>query len=149
MINSSTCTLRVTATDRDVARVSVGGISFQLAGRSSSMKRRHASRRSNTRSAPWRGEVVSGLRDFAWRRRIDVDQIEAIVTGELENPLAYLEVVGESGRPRIARVHLKVFVASPDEQAVRRIWEEMLDRLPLVCTLREAVRLELELTCTG
>ena len=93
------------------------------------------------------GEVVSGLRAFAWRRRVDVDQvdqIEAVVTGELEHALAYLEVVGERGRPRIARVHLKVFVASPDEQAVRRIWEEMLDRLPLVCTLRAAVRLDLE-----
>src|SRR6185436_3202717 len=95
------------------------------------------------------GEVVSGLRDFAWRRRVDVDQIEAIVSGELEDALAYLEVVGESGRPRIARIHLKVFVSSPDEHAVRRLWEEMLDRLPLVCTMREAVRLELELTCTG
>jgi len=139
----------VTATDRDVARVSVRRHQFSV-GRPIEFD--EASPRIAALEyalGALAGEVVSGLRDFTWRRRVDIDQIEAIVTGELEGALAYLEVVGEVGRPRIVRVHLKVFVASPDEQAVRRIWEEMLDRLPLVCTLREVVRLELELMCTG
>ena len=148
MMNGTTCTLRVTSTDRDRARVSVRRQQFSI-GRPIEFDEESP----NIAALEYAlgavaGEVVSGLRAFASRRRVDVDQIEAIVTGELEHALAYLEVVGETGRPRIARVHLKVFVASPDEQAVRRIWEEMLDRLPLVCTWRAAVQLDLELTCT-
>jgi hypothetical protein len=149
MMNNTTCTLRVTATDRDAARVSVRRHQFSV-GRPIEFD--EASPRIAALEyalGAVAGEVVSGLRAFAWRRRVDVDQIEAVVTGEMEHALAYLEVVGETGRPRIARVHLKVFVASPDEQAVRRIWEEMLDRLPLVCTLRAAVRLDLELMWTA
>jgi len=102
-MNSTTCTLRVTATDRDVARVSVRRHQFTV-GRPIEFD--EASPRIAALEyalGAVAGEVVSGLRVFAWRRRVDVDQIEAVVTGELEHALAYLEVVGESGRPRIAR----------------------------------------------
>src|SRR3954454_16808495 len=57
------------------------------------------------------GEVVNGLREFARRRRVAIDDVEALVTGELQDGLAYLEVIGESGRPRISQITIKVFVA--------------------------------------
>jgi hypothetical protein len=43
---------------------------------------------------------------------------------------------------------VKVFVASPDQPAVRRIWDEMFDRLPLVSTWRAAVAFDVELQQT-
>src|SRR3954462_4115145 len=55
------------------------------------------------------GEVVNGLREFARGRRLPIDAVEALVTGELQDGLAYLEVIGETGRPRLRRISIKVF----------------------------------------
>jgi hypothetical protein len=141
-------TLRVTAAGPDVARVAVRRQQFTV-GRPIEFDE------SSPRIAALEyalgalaGEVVNGLRVFASRRRIEVDRIEAVVTGELERGLAYLEVVGEGVQPRIARVHLQVFAASPDEPGLRRLWGELPDRLPLVCTMRSAFPIDLTLTMT-
>ena len=88
------------------------------------------------------GEVVNGLREFARRRRLPIDAVEALVTGELQGGLPYLEVIGEAGRPRSRRIGIKVFVASGDDTATRALFDEMIERLPLVCTLREALDLD-------
>ena len=94
------------------------------------------------------GEVVNGLREFARRRRLAIDAVEALVTGELQDGLAYLEVIGETGRPRIRRIAIKVFVASRDDKATRALFDEMIERLPLVSTLRETLDLDVELVQT-
>jgi len=95
------------------------------------------------------GEIVTGLREFARRRRHPIDAIEALVTGELQNGLVYLEVIGETGRPRIRRIAVKVFVASADVDATRALFDEMIDRLPLLSTLRAALDLDIELVQTS
>jgi hypothetical protein len=95
------------------------------------------------------GEVLNGFRAFASRRRLDIDAIEAVVTGELENVLGYLEVIGEPGRPRITTIRIKLFVAAPEEGALRAMFDEMVNRLPLVCTLRKATGLDIELIFTA
>jgi hypothetical protein len=94
------------------------------------------------------GEIVNGLREFARRRRVVIDDVEAIVTGELANGLAYLEVIGEHGPPSLSRVGVKVFVSSPDER-VRTVFEEMLLRLPLLNTLRKALEVQIDLALTS
>jgi hypothetical protein len=95
------------------------------------------------------GEVVNGLREFSRRRRVSIDAVEALVTGELQDGLVYLEVIGESGRPRIRRIAVKVFVATVDDTATRALFDEMIERLPLVSTLREALDLDIELVLTS
>jgi len=72
-----------------------------------------------------------------------------VVSGALENGLAYLEVIGEQGQPKIARIHVKVFAEAAAAAAVRTVFEQMLDRLPLVCTLRAALPLTIELILTA
>jgi OsmC-like protein len=90
-------------------------------------------------------DLCVGLRAATRRRRLDVDAIEATVHGALENPAVYLGVVGEEGSPRLARIRLKVYVSTLDEEAdVRAAWQETLARSPLHHTLRAAVALELE-----
>jgi hypothetical protein len=42
-----------------------------------------------------------------------------------------------------------VFVAAVDETATRALFDEMIQRLPLVSTLRAAVDLEIELVLTS
>ena len=143
-----TCTVRVTAADPEVARVSTRRHQFAV-GRP--LEFDETSPRISALEyavGAIAGEVVNGLRQFAWRHRIDLDRVEAVATGELINGLAYLEVVGETGQPRIARMRLKLYVATADEPGVRRLWSELLERLPLFCTMRSAFPIDLELTMT-
>jgi hypothetical protein len=84
-------------------------------------------------------DVVDGFRSLARKRRIDVDQVEALLHGELENALMYLGVVGEEGSPAIERLTLKCYVSSLAEEAdVQEVWEEALARSPLAQTFLRA-----------
>jgi hypothetical protein len=148
-MNAITISLRVTAPDDDVARVSAGRRQFSI-GRPVEFD--DASPRVAAIEyalGAVGGEIVNGLRVFAGRRRLAIDAIEAVVTGELENGLTYLEVIGEQGQPKIARIHVKVFVASGDAAATGALFDHLLDRLPLVCTLRAALDLSVALIHTS
>ena len=148
-MDAITISLRVTAPDRDIARVSVGRRQFSV-GRPlefDEMSPRVAAIECALGAVG--GEVINGLRAFAERKRLGIDAVEAVVIGELEHGLSYLEVIGEQGQPKIARIHVKVFVASENPAAIGVLFERMLDRLPLVCTLRPAVTLTIDLIHTN
>jgi OsmC-like protein len=89
-------------------------------------------------------ELVHGLVSLGRRRRLAIDHAEALVQGELDDALAYVGVVGATGHAGLAKVAVKVYVSSvDDEAAVSKLWDEVLERSPLVRTLRSAVRFEL------
>jgi len=91
-------------------------------------------------------DLVNGLQALARKRRVAIERIEAVVEGELNNPLAYLGVIGETGHPGLQRVQVKVYVASPEEEpTLRSLWQEVLATSPLVCTFQAAIRLDLRL----
>ena len=91
-------------------------------------------------------DVVNGLVDTARAKRLGVDSVEALVTGELNNPLMHLGVVGEEGHPGLETVRVKVYVTSDETEAkVIEAWNEMLDRSPLVHTFRSVLDLELKI----
>jgi hypothetical protein len=91
-------------------------------------------------------DLVNGLQALARKRRLAIERIEAVVEGELNNPLAYLGVIGETGHPGLQRVQVKVYVASLEEEAtIRRLWQEVLATSPLVYTFQAAIRLDLRL----
>ena len=91
-------------------------------------------------------DVVNGLQILARKQRMHLEQIEAVGEGELDNPLIYLGVIGETGHPGLQTARIKVYVASSEEEtAIYRLWDEMLATSPLVHTLRAAVQLELSL----
>ena len=148
-MNAITLSLRLTAPDPAAARVSIGRRQFSI-GRPVEFDEAspHVAALEYALGAAG-GEIVNGLREFARRRRIEIDQIEALVTGELEQALSYLEVVGETDPPRIARIAVKVFVSAPDQAAIRALFADMLERLPLACTLRAAIDLKTELILTS
>jgi len=148
-MNAITVSLRLTAPGSTAARVSTGRRQFSI-GRPVEFDEAspHVAALEYALGAAG-GEIVNGLREFARRRRIEIDEIEALVTGELEHALTYLEVVGEHERPRITRIHVKVFVSAPDEAAIRALFADMLERLPLACTLRTSLDLKTELILTS
>jgi hypothetical protein len=140
--------LRVTAPGPDVARVSIGRRQFSI-GRPLEFDEAspHVAAIEYALGAVG-GEIVNGLRAFADRRRLSIDAVEAVVSAALESGLTYLEVIGEQGHPKIARIHVKVFVSARDAVGTRTLFDHMLDRLPLVCTLRAALALTTELILT-
>ena len=90
-------------------------------------------------------DVVVGFRRLARRRRLDVDRVEALVHGQVDNPLTFLQVVGEEGHPGLTDVVLKVYVSSIDPpDRVNAVWEETLRTSPLVRTFQDCVELRLE-----
>ncbi len=94
-------------------------------------------------------DLVTGFAVLADKRRLDLDDLEAVVQGHLQNPLIYLGVVGEEGHPGIRSVTIRVYVSSPEpEESVRAVWEEMLERSPLYRTFASAVDLHLEFIVT-
>src|ERR671920_833966 len=111
-MHAITMSLRVTATTRASARVSAGRRQFSI-GRPVEFDEAstHVSALEYAIGAVG-GEIVNGLREFARRRRIEIDAIEALVSADLDHALSYLEVVGENERPRLARVAVKVFVSA-------------------------------------
>jgi hypothetical protein len=91
-------------------------------------------------------DLVNGLQALARKRRLAIERVEAVVEGELNNPLTYLGVIGETGHPGLQRVQVKVYVASIEEEAtIWRLWQEVLATSPLVCTFQAAIQLDLRL----
>jgi len=146
-MNAITLSLRITASD-SAARATAGRRQFPI-GRPIEFDEAspHVSAIEYALGAVG-GELVNGLREFARRRRMVIDDIEAIVTGELTNGLAYLEVIGEGGEPSLSRIAVKLFASTPDAN-VRAVFDEMVKRLPLVNTLRKTVDLHIDLVLTA
>jgi uncharacterized OsmC-like protein len=95
-------------------------------------------------------DVVGGFRRLADRRRLVVDEIEAVLKGEIADPLVHLGVVGEEGEPRLARLEVRVFAGTSEpDSRLRPVWEEMLRRAPVINTLRPGVELDLQIQITG
>src|SRR6476619_6329689 len=111
-MNAITMSLRVTATTRAAARVSTGRRHFSI-GRPVEFDEAsaHVSALEYALGAVG-GEIVNGLREFARRRRIEIDAIEAMVSGDLYHALTYLEVVAETQPPRLGRIAVKIFVST-------------------------------------
>ena len=99
--------LRVTTGERDRARVSVRRHQF-VVGRPMDFDAESPTVMALECALGALGaELVGGLHEFAGRRRLLLDNVEALVQSEIEDPLVYLEVIGESGRPRIGRVDIR------------------------------------------
>ena len=94
-------------------------------------------------------DLVAGFQRLAKRRRLPIDDIEARLQAEVEDALAWLEVVGEPGFPRIGRIAVSVYVSSraPQDQ-VRGLWKEALSRAPIVNGLRGAIPFQIDLQIT-
>jgi hypothetical protein len=90
--------------------------------------------------------VVNGLQVLARKRRIMIEQIEAVVEGQLNNPLIYLGVIGETGHPGLDQVSVRVsLLSSAADAAIQDLWQEMMATSPLVRTFQQAIQLELRL----
>ncbi len=95
------------------------------------------------------GDLLAGFAAVAKRAGVELDALEASVSGQLNNPLVYLGVIGESGHAGFETIECKIYVrAEADELTLARIWQEVQRRSPLLNTLQRGVELKLELKIT-
>lgn len=139
-------TLRVVASGRHAVRVTTRGVQLSI-GRPVEFDSEAADVSAlECALAAVGAEVVGGLRTFAERRRLVLDDVEAVVKARLEAPLVYLGVIGESGSPRLSMVAVKVYVSSPEAaHLIDRAFHDALAVLPLVGTLRTSTDVRTEL----
>jgi hypothetical protein len=91
-------------------------------------------------------DLVVGLAGLARQRGVRLDHVEALVQGELNDPLAALGVIGAKGHPGIERIHVKLHVSSPDEAAtIEALWKDVQAASTLLHSLRATISLELRL----
>ena len=138
--------LRVRATGRHRVRVTTRGVQLSI-GRPVEFDSDAAEPSAlECALAALGAEIVGGLKDVARRRRLVLDDVEAVVKAKLDAPLVYLDVVGERGRPRLSTVSVRVYVSSPEAaDVIERAFHDAMTLLPLVGTLRSATDLTTEL----
>lgn len=87
------------------------------------------------------GALTTAFATNCSRQKLEVDDIEISMSGELKNILAHLGL--EDGDPGLKKIELKCFASTfEDEDRVRTIWQESLDRCPLMATLSKAVEIK-------
>jgi len=91
-------------------------------------------------------DLVAGLAREAARAGFLLEAVELSLAGRLENPLAPLGVVGESGSARLAEVSGSLYVsADAPEEALRERWEAALSRAPVYATLAASTNVDITL----
>ncbi len=85
------------------------------------------------------GDLLAGLAAQAEKRQIEVYDMEATLSGRLDNVLVHLGVIGETGHAGLARVDGKIYLsADTDAPTVAELWRAATERSPLYQTLSRA-----------
>ncbi len=85
-------------------------------------------------------DLCVGFNIRARTRRVEIVNLEARLKCELDNPLRFLDVVGETGSPAIKRIGGQLYIESPAEASeIQATWEKTLQLSPLYQTLKSAV----------
>lgn len=88
-------------------------------------------------------ELSAGLLVRARRQGRVIEEAEAVVRCELDDPLAALGVIGAAGHAGIGFLHVKVFARTLEPpEVVMALWRETLAASPLSVTLAKACPLE-------
>jgi TusA-related sulfurtransferase len=91
-------------------------------------------------------DLCSGLGEAAAADGIEIDSLECRLSGQLDDALVSVGVVGAAGSAQLSTVTGTVYVsASGDEPALRRCWCRATERSPLFATLAQCVALRIDL----
>lgn len=89
-------------------------------------------------------DLVNGFQELSKKRRVEVERMEATVEATLHNPLCYLGVVGEEGHTGLSRLDVRAFISSlEDEDLIETIWQDTIERSPILNSLHPRVEIHL------
>jgi uncharacterized OsmC-like protein/TusA-related sulfurtransferase len=90
--------------------------------------------------------LTVGFKAQASRRNIEIDNLELILKGGLENVLYHLELENE-GSPKMEKVKGTFYVLSPEsEEILEGIWRNTIERSPIYQTLKSAIDVDIKLS---
>jgi hypothetical protein len=91
-------------------------------------------------------DIACGMHLLARRKRLEIDHVEVVVEGRLDNPLMWLDVVGETGSTALEEIAVKVYVGTiEDDAAIEAVWKSLLEKSPMIQTLKKAAVLKLSM----
>ncbi len=95
------------------------------------------------------GDIAAGFHSIAPRFGVSIDALEVSLSGQLNNSLVLLGVIGESGHPGLETIEGRVYIsADADEEILQEIWDLVQKRSPLFNTLKRSVNLKFALVVT-
>lgn len=143
-------TVRVRSTGEQEANVYAGRHLFSVGKQASFTDQEAAPTAVEYLMGALGADLVSGFRNQAKKRGVEVDSTECVVKGRLDNPLVFLGVVGAEGRPGFSSMSVTLFVsADADEDSLQEVWRDSLAVSPIFDTLKKCVSLSLELRQIG
>ncbi|ARU41944.1 hypothetical protein CCB80_12680 [Armatimonadetes bacterium Uphvl-Ar1] len=85
-------------------------------------------------------DLVAGMLRILRAQRMEVFSVEAVVSGELENAMVHLGVVGEEGSPRIRAMSITIYVSADGAVGdLEEVVDVAFERSPLHQTLKDSV----------
>lgn len=92
------------------------------------------------------GDIAAGFQTVAPRFGVSIDALEISLSGQLNNSLTMLGVIGEVGHPGLETIEGRIFISTEaSEEEVERVWQTVQVRSPLFNTLKRAVKLDFRL----
>jgi uncharacterized OsmC-like protein/TusA-related sulfurtransferase len=90
--------------------------------------------------------LTVGFKALASRRNVEIDNVELILKGGMENVLFHLELEDE-GSPKINSITGTFYVLSPESEGVlEEIWCQTLARSPIYQTLKHGTDIQIKLS---
>ena len=91
-------------------------------------------------------DLVSSLGECVRERSVECDAIECRISGQLDDPLASIGVIGAQGSPAVRTITGTVYVsADAGDDVLQEAWYAALRRSPLYNTLARCVTLTIDL----
>ncbi|MBN9386696.1 MAG: OsmC family protein [Chloroflexi bacterium] len=92
------------------------------------------------------GDIAAGFQTVAPRFGVSIEALEISLSGQLNNSLTMLGVIGEAGHPGLETIEGRIFISTEaTEEKIEKVWQSVQDRSPLFNTLKRAVKLDFSL----
>ncbi|MCL6571675.1 MAG: OsmC family protein [Bacillus sp. (in: Bacteria)] len=90
--------------------------------------------------------LTVGFKAHASKRNLEIDNLELVLKGGLENVLYHMELEDE-GSPKMKQITGTFYVSSPESETnLEKLWTNTLERSPVYQTLKQAVTIEIKLS---
>jgi uncharacterized OsmC-like protein/TusA-related sulfurtransferase len=90
--------------------------------------------------------LTVGFKAQASKRNLEIDNLEFVLKGGLENVLYHMELEDE-GSPKMKKITGTFYVSSPESEIIlEKLWTNTLERSPVYQTLKHAVTIEIKLS---
>jgi uncharacterized OsmC-like protein len=95
------------------------------------------------------GDIAAGFHTVAPRFGVSIDALEISLSGQLNNSLALLGVIGEAGHPGLETIEGRIYISTDaGEEVIEQLWRSVQERSPLLNTLKRCVELNFGLIIT-